>query len=123
MKVPVLLSVMILGALTACLAPRLKADFEADLKRWEGRPCAEFIQYKGAPQQSKPRPGGGMIHVFETRNTQSGPQQTARFARADGTLGPAIAMPKGATGYCRLILETDPAGIILTTRWEGNDCW
>lgn len=124
MKVPLLLCGLWLATAMACLAPKLKADFEADLKGWVGKPIAEFIVYKGEPAQAKLRPEGGKVYVFERNNTQSGPYKSVRGVRADGSLGWPILLSRGAyLEFCRLILETDTAGTILTTRWEGNDCW
>ena len=117
-----LLASLLMVPSLACLAPKLKADFEADLKRWVGRPVAEFIQLKGNPAEISPRPQGGKVYGFITRSFQSGPRDTAKFANADGTLGEA-SMAMGGPLYCRLILETDATGTILATRYEGNNCW
>lgn len=118
----VLLSGLCLMATLACLMPTRKADFEADLRRWVGRSSAEFIQYKGNPEQIRPRAEGGKIYVFLTHKSPGVQMGVTKFARADGTLGPGVPMRSGPL-FCRLILETDAAGTILTTRWEGNDCW
>ena len=69
----------------------------------------------------KPRPQGGHVYVFQLHKPQ-GPRDPVRFANANGTLG-GNTMDLRAPHYCRLILETDATGLILTTRWEGNDCW
>jgi hypothetical protein len=117
-----LLAGLLLTSGMACLAPKLKADFEADLRRWVGRPTSEFIRAKGNPAEIKPRPEGGRIYVFMTHTQGTNYRDTANFANADGTLGGA-AMAMGGPLRCRLILETDAADTILITRWEGNDCW
>lgn len=121
MNVQLLFCSLWLATTLGCLAPKLKADFEADLKGWVGKPMTEFIHYKGAPEQTRPRPEGGKILTFVTHQNQHGPGETSRFANADGTLGADVRF--SSSGYCRLILEVDAKGTILTTRWEGNDCW
>lgn len=121
MNTSVLRPVLLLLASTACLAPKLKADFETDLKRWVGQPVATFIKAKEDPMEIKPRPQGGSVYVFQLHKPQ-GPRDPVRFANANGTLG-ENTQDLRAPRYCRLILETDAAGLILTTQWEGNDCW
>jgi hypothetical protein len=121
MKVPLLLCALWLATAMACLAPKLRADFEADLKGWIGKPMAEFILYKGEPEQTRFRPQGGRILTFLTHQNQSGSRETSRFANADGTMGRGVRLSSPL--YCRLILDVDDKGTILTTRWEGNDCW
>lgn len=122
MNAPPLLVGLLLSTSMACLGPKLKADFEADLNRWAGRPIGEFIHAKGDPAQIRPRPQGGKVYVFFTHTTKGNWNDLANFANSDGSLGGG-QMATGGPLSCRLILETDAAGTILTTRWEGNDCW
>lgn len=117
-----LLSGLLLATSMACLAPRLKAEFEADLKRWVGQPVVAFIKAKEEPIEIKPRPQGGQVYFFVLHKAATAPRDPVRFANANGTLG-GNTMDMRAPLSCRLILETDATGIILTTRWEGNDCW
>jgi hypothetical protein len=122
MNTPSILVGLVLSTSIACLGPKLKADFEADLNRWSGGQISEFIQAKGDPTQIKPRPQGGKVYVFLTHTPSGNWRDTEKFANADGSLGEA-SMTMGGARYCRLILETDALGTILTIRWEGNDCW
>ncbi|MFN7957085.1 MAG: hypothetical protein U0P46_01980 [Holophagaceae bacterium] len=121
MNTSILPLTLVLLVSTACLAPKLKADFETDLKRWVGQPIAAFIKAREDPMETKPRPQGGHIYVFELHKPQ-GPGDPVRFANADVTLG-EVAMDLRAPRHCRLTLETGSGGLIVSTRWEGNDCW
>jgi hypothetical protein len=123
MKTQFLRPGLLLAASLGCLAPRLKADFEADLRRWIGHPITEFSLYKGAPLESKSRPESGKIYVFVANEGRYPAKDPVRFASPDGSLGHVSMRMGGSPQYCRLILETNAEGIILTTRWEGNDCW
>ena len=112
------LACLLLGSSLACLAPRLKADFEAGLRGWVGRPITAFIAAKGEPVKATPRSEGGRTYTFESWNTYT---TLSHGANADGTLsgGMTLASPL----LCRQILEVDATGTILSTRYEGNNCW
>jgi hypothetical protein len=109
-------------ASTGCLASRLKADFEADLGRWVGHPIAEFCSYKGNPEKVLPRPEGGEVYVFLLISQRARPYQAVLPVGARGSLDQPTTLT-GSGSLCRLFLETDRTGIILTTRWQGSDCW
>ena len=112
------LACLLLGSSLACLGPKLKADFESDMRGWVGRPITAFIQAKGEPVQAAPRPEGGRTYTFETWNTYT---TLSQGANADGTLSGGMTLSSPL--LCRLILEVDAAGTILSTRYEGNNCW
>ena len=140
-----LVLILLVGSL-GCLAAKRKADFEANLNSWVGRPATEFIQAQGEPILTTPRPQGGFTHVFtngrrqeqfqvnyrEYTNLSTGQrvEQSPQSTPPDWAMNPSqtvrvIDRPVTMTTnlYCRLILETDAKGTILSTRYEGNDCW
>ena len=124
------------------MAPKLKADFEADLNRWIGKPVQEFIQSHGKPAKTSPGPEGRLIYVFNTRLRTNYSDVNYR-SHTDSKTGLAVApqlagdtTPSGGhvvvrnetvtmrtNLYCRLIIETNADGMITATKYEGNDCW
>ena len=136
------LSCLLLTASLACLGPKLKADFEAKLNHWVGRPVSEFIQANGRPTKVSAQPDGGQTYVFDTKMELTNSDLTYRSyhdsktgLRVEPQLpgdptpsgGQVVArdesVPMRNNLYCRLILETNAEGIVLKSRYEGNNCW
>ncbi|BDU69250.1 hypothetical protein GETHOR_13510 [Geothrix oryzae] len=136
---------LLLTTSMACLAPKRKADFEANLNRWVGRPATEFIRANGNPSTTSARPDGGKTYVFaayhqkedkivyrEFHNTtthesvQQAPGATPPEwvnNSSDGIQTRKVPVSLTSNLYCRVVLEADARGTILSTKYEGNDCW
>lgn len=110
---------LVLAGLGGCLSIQQKADFEAGLRGWVGRPLAEFPQ--GAYDSAwRPAAAGSRVYTFERRGSQPGFGVSG--GAASGASAPQGVRIAGAL-FCRIILEVDNRGIIISSRYEGNDCW
>ncbi|MBK8793678.1 MAG: hypothetical protein IPN59_11145 [Holophaga sp.] len=69
MKLPALFASLLMTTSIACLAPKLKVDFETKLNRWVGQPVTAFINANQLPAETLDRPEGGKAYVFATNVT------------------------------------------------------
>lgn len=146
MRTTALLVGLSLSMSMACLAPKQKANFEASLNRWVGRPVSAFIQANRLPDAISDRAAGGKIYVFEASSsvketfeyTEYTNYATGQRVERGAGSQPPTWMNDGSTQrvevgdksitlkprrYCRVILETDAREVIQAVRHEGNDCW
>lgn len=146
MRTTALLVGLLLSISMACLGPNQKANFEASLNRWVGRPISAFINANRLPDAISDRAQGGKIYVFEashsvtetfkyTEYTNFATGQRAELGAgsqpptwmSDGGAQRVQVNDKSITvkprHYCRVILETDAREVIQSVRYEGNDCW
>jgi len=96
---------------TGCVGPKMKTEFEASLKQWEGRPVAELLaQYLSDKSQQ--------ITIYEKRG--GGQFYTIQSWKNYEDVNP------GRNKYvlpCFKIFETDAKGLIVSARYEGTGCW
>ncbi|MFZ1614078.1 MAG: hypothetical protein WAT51_07895 [Holophaga sp.] len=146
MKVPALFASLLMTTSIACLAPKLKVDFETKLNRWVGQPVTAFINANQLPAETLDRPEGGKAYVFATNVTHKdslnyteytnlntgarvelGPGQQPTGWVRDSQSNSVIVKDRSVVlqnnQYCRVMLETNAQGIILSARYEGNGCW
>lgn len=131
--------------LLGCASPRMKADFESGLQGWVGRPVVDYAKANGGYYQAEELSNGGRRYRFlrtsprgaETVVTSNRYMNIATGQVADvgpGGVPPAWAESKGVRVqsdranltpalYCRVLLDTDKAGLITATRYEGTNCW
>ncbi|MDP2875779.1 MAG: hypothetical protein Q8O00_06305 [Holophaga sp.] len=146
MKSSILLASLLLTTSIACLAPKLKADFETKLSRWVGHSVTNFINANKLPDETIDRPGGGKTYVFAYNSNQKGSVKYTEYTSLDTGARVELTSGEQPTGwvrdsqdnrvivkdtsvstqfnkYCRVVLDTNAEGRILTARYEGNDCW
>jgi len=144
MMIPALIATLLMTTSIACLAPKLKTEFETKLNRWLGQPITAFINANQLPVETSARQEGGKRYLFATSATHIDRMQYTQYnnlitgERAE--LGPGM-QPTGwvrdsqrviakdtsvalqNNQFCRVIIETNVQGTILTIGYEGNGCW
>jgi len=115
-----LTSFLLLGLLTSCLSIQKKADFEKSLRGWIGKPIADFRERDLDLIRTGTSPQGLKVYIFEFQGWQRGIGQPG--SAAIGASQPGWA-PSGGAVYCRIVLEVNQSGTIVSSRYEGNGCW
>jgi len=141
------LALSLLLITNACVPPEVRQlEFETTLSAWVGRPVKEFIALHGLPTHVAKLPGGNAFYLYARSRSQPNVWNYTEYvnystgqrvvqgssAQAPGWMNDGGAQhvatrdrsfQSEVTFYCRIHLQTGPDGVILSTRFEGNDCW
>jgi hypothetical protein len=126
--VKITLVCMSLLLLSACATTK---NYQAMLNHWQGAPVKDLMQSWGYPDAGVKLPSGNTVYMYTRQQTfiaPPTPNTTPTIINANGT-------PLAVTTYngqfiggqeltmtCRTWFEVNPQGVIVGTRFQGNNC-
>ena len=114
--------------LTACASTQ---NYEQILSQWQGENIQQLINNWGYPDAAIKLPNGHSVYMYTRQSsyiTPPTPAMTPTIINVPGTPMAATTYNGSFIGgqtimlYCRTWFETDPKGIIVNYRFQGNNC-
>ncbi len=127
----ILLSFMTVAMLALTSACATTANYQQVLANWQGQNIQDLIKMWGDPDAAIKLPSGNTTYMYTRQQLYTAPgyptNQPPTFLSA---AGPVVSPGVNTTFTgnqtvnltCRTWFETNPQGIIVNSRFEGNNC-
>lgn len=122
---------ILLSAVGALFGCGTAENYSKAVNSWNGASERVLFQTWGAPNETTQLPDGNTLYLYRSAEHESAPvMYTPTYARTSAQPGnaallsqpPIVRNADHQTFYCDTWFEVNPDGMIVTTRFEGNNC-